>query len=387
MKPKILYINTVCGYVATGRITAALSKSDEYDSLVCYGRKEDFAKVNSFKFANFFDNAFGAIRTILFDNNLNICKTATKKLINKIKEYNPDIIHIHNLHGYYVNVEMLFKFLKEFNKPVVWTLHDCWPITGYCPTADYVNCKKYEIKCENCPRGFAYPFSLFKQNLDSDYKKKKQLFNDIDNLYLVTPSNFMKSVFERSFLKEKDIRVINNGIDLSNFKPSKEKNKNFSILAVSNVWNEYKGTNDLIKMLPLLDKDINVTIVGKNSNQFNNCNSISYTNNLQELIDLYSSSHILINPTLDDNFPTVNIESLACGTPIVTYKTGGSPEIIDEKTGIVIEKGNYNQMAKVINDLKNNYAFNKEDCLNRAKLFSLENMKDNYLKLYKEILK
>ena len=115
---KVLYINSVCGFGSTGRIVADLTKTDDYESLVCFGRKKDFANVNSFQFANFFDNAFGAIRTILFDNNLNICTNATRRLIKRIKEYNPDIIHLHNIHGYYVNVEMLLSFLKEYGKPV-----------------------------------------------------------------------------------------------------------------------------------------------------------------------------------------------------------------------------------------------------------------------------
>ena len=387
MKQRILFINSVCGFGSTGRIVADLSKLDDFETLVCFGRKKDYANVNSYKFANFFDNAFGAIRTILFDNNLNICSGATKRLINKIKEFNPDIIHIHNLHGYYVNIEMLMNFLKEYNKPVVWTLHDCWPITGYCPTADYVNCKKYEKGCNDCPLGFAYPFSLFKQNLKKDYEKKNELFNSLDNLCLVTPSKWMKTIFSTSFLKDKNIQVINNGIDLRNFVPSKEKSDKFTVLAVASMWTYDRGKQELQNMIPLIDKDIEVIAVGMWSERFKGCTTIKHTNNVQELVDLYSSSHALINPTLDENFPTVNMEALACGTPVITYATGGSPEIADEKTGKVIAKGDYKAMAEYINELKNNYVFKKEDCIERSKLFSKGNMVNNYSNLYKEILK
>ena len=387
MKPRILSINSVCGFGSTGRIIAELSKLEDFETLICFGRKKDYANVNSYKFANFFENAFGALGTILFDNNLNICKLATKRLIKKIKEFNPDIIHIHNLHGYYVNIEMLMNFLKEYNKPVVWTLHDCWPTTGYCPTADYVNCKKYQSECKDCPLGFAYPFSIFKQNLKKDFYKKKELFNDLNNLYLVTPSKWMKSIFKSSFMKDKDIRVINNGINLKNFVPSKDKKDKFTILAVANMWTYDRGKEEVKKIIPLLDKDIELICVGNFSDQFEGATPIKHTNNVQELVDLYSSSHALINPTLDENFPTVNMEALACGTPVITYATGGSPEIADEKTGKVIAKGDYEGMAKYINELKNNYVFNSKDCIDRSKLFSTENMVNNYINLYKEILK
>ena len=383
---KVLYINSVCGFGSTGRIVADLTKTDDYESLVCFGRKKDFANVNSFQFANFFDNAFGAIRTILFDNNLNICTNATKRLIKKIREYNPDIIHLHNIHGYYVNVEMLLSFLKEYGKPVVWTLHDCWAFTGYCSDAYYVNCEKYQKECKNCDHWFAYPFSIFKQNVTKDFHKKKKLLNDFDNLTIVTPSRWLGGICNLSFLRNKKIVTVNNGIDLNDFKPSKEKNKKFTVLAVASFWTKDKGSEDLNKLVKLLDKDIEVVVVGNGSDKIEGVKSISHTNNKAELVDLYSSAHVLINPTLDDNFPSVNIESIACGTPVITYRTGGSPEIIDGKTGVVVDKGNYRAMAEVINSLYKNYYFKSEDCVERSKRYSKEVMKKEYQKLYESLL-
>lgn len=383
---KVLYINSVCGFGSTGRIVADLTKTDDYESLVCFGRKKDFANVNSFQFANFFDNAFGAIRTILFDNNLNICTNATKRLIKKIKEYNPDIIHLHNIHGYYVNVEMLLSFLKEYGKPVVWTLHDCWPFTGYCSDAYYVNCEKYQKECKNCDHWFAYPFSIFKQNVTKDFYKKKKLLKDFDNLTIVTPSKWLGGICNLSFLRNNKIVTVNNGIDLNDFKPSKEKNKKFTVLAVASFWTKDKGSEDLNKLVKLLDRDIEVVAVGNGSDKIEGVKSISHTNNKAELVDLYSSAHVLINPTLDDNFPSVNIESIACGTPVITYRTGGSPEIIDGKTGVVVDKGNYKAMAEVVNKLYRNYYFKSGDCVKRSKRYSKEVMKKEYQKLYESLL-
>lgn len=383
---KVLYINSVCGFGSTGRIVADLTKTNDYESLVCFGRKKDFANVNSFQFANFFDNAFGAMRTILFDNNLNICTNATKRLIKKIKEYNPDIIHLHNIHGYYVNVEMLLSFLKEYGKPVVWTLHDCWAFTGYCSDAYYVNCEKYQKECKNCDHWFAYPFSIFKQNVTKDFYKKKKLLKDFDNLTIVTPSRWLGGICSLSFLRNNKIVTVNNGIDLNDFKPSKEKKKKFTVLAVASFWTKDKGSEDLNKLVKLLDRDIEVVVVGNGSDKIEGVKSISHTNNKAELVDLYSSAHVLINPTLDDNFPSVNIESIACGTPVITYRTGGSPEIIDGKTGVVVDKGNYRAMAEVVNSLYKNYYFRSEDCVERSKRYSKEVMKKEYQKLYESLL-
>ena len=383
---KVLYINSVCGFGSTGRIVADLTKTDDYESLVCFGRKKDFANVNSFQFANFFDNAIGAIRTILFDSNLNICTNATRRLIKKIEEYNPDIIHLHNIHGYYVNVEMLLSFLKEYGKPVVWTLHDCWAFTGYCSDAYYVNCEKYQKECKNCDHWFAYPFSIFKQNVTKDFYKKKKLLEDFDNLTIVTPSRWLGGICSLSFLRNNKIVTVNNGIDLNDFKPSKEKKKKFTVLAVASFWTKDKGSEDLNKLVKLLDRDIEVVVVGNGSDKIEGVKSISHTNNKAELVDLYSSAHVLINPTLDDNFPSVNIESIACGTPVITYRTGGSPEIIDGKTGVVVDKGNYRAMAEVVNSLYKNYYFRSEDCVERSKRYSKEVMKKEYQKLYESLL-
>lgn len=386
VKPRILFINSVCGFGSTGRIVADLSKIDEFETLVCFGRKKDYANVDSYKLSIFFDNVSGALNTILFDNNLNICNKATKRLINKIKEFNPDIIHLHNLHGYYVNIEMLFKFLKEYNKPIVWTLHDCWPITGYCPHFDGINCDKYKNECYNCQHKFSYPFSLFKQNVKNDFYKKKELFNDLNNLILVTPSNWLSNILSDSFLSKHKKIVINNGIRLNDYKTTKHKEEQFTILAASSIWSKEKGIDELNKIIPLLDKDIKIKVIGKGSNKVKNCIAIKRTNSKKEMIDLYSSSHLFINPTLEDNFPTVNIESLACGTPVLTYNTGGSPEILDKDSGIVIEKTNYKEMARMINELKNNYHFDSNKCIERSRMFSLDNMIKKYQELYESLL-
>lgn len=385
---KILYINSVYKFGSTGKIVATLASNLNYESLVCYGRnKNNVDNDNSYRFANFIDNSVAALSTIIFDNNLNLCTKATKKLIKKIKEYNPDIIHLHNLHGYYINVEMLFSFLKDYKKPVVWTLHDCWPFTGYCMYFDLPECNKFETKCENCPKKLSYPFSIFKQQLVRDYKIKKELFNSVEHLTIVTPSEWLKRQVSKSFLKNKRIEVINNGIILPKDKKitNSKKERKLSVLAVANYWTIEKGINELKKIIPLLDKNIQITIVGEfkdKDSSFKGCTLINRTDNYSQLEEIYFKNDLFINPTLSDNFPTVNIEALAHGLPIVTYNTGGSPEIIDEFTGIIVNKYDYKKFASVINDLYNDYGFDKNICAERSRLYSLENMVDKYYELY-----
>lgn len=389
---KVLYINSVYKFGSTGKLVANLASYQKYDSFVCYGRnKKNEVIANSFLFSNFFNNSIAAISTILFDNNLNQCTGSTKKLIRKIEEYNPDIIHLHNLHGYYVNIELLFNFLKEYKKPVVWTLHDCWAFTGYCPHYSVPPCEQFKEGCHKCPRKLSYPFSLFKQNLVRDYQKKKELFTSLDNLTIVTPSEWLKNEVMKSFLKDVNIEVINNGIVLPNeLIETNTANKNgLSIITVANYWTEEKGIEELKKIIPLLNSNIKVTIVGelkKKDSIFSKCNLVNRTENYKELEELYFKNDIFINLSLCETFPTVNIEALAHGLPVVTYNTGGSPEMIDENTGIVIEKYDYIRFADTINRLNSCNNFSKEACFNKSKKYSLDNMNQQYYDIYRKIL-
>lgn len=386
---KILFINTVSGFSSTGKITGELASLPGYETLVCYGRKSDYLNIGAYKFTSFFDNCVAAAETILFDNNLDLCKNATKKLIYKIKEFNPNIIHLHNLHGYYVNVEELFKFLKEYNKPVIWTLHDCWSFTGYCPHFDMLGCEKYKSKCKDCPHGFSYPFSIFKQNVEKDFYRKKELFNSLDNLTIVTPSEWLKSKVKESFLKNNRIVVIRNGIDIPNIK-LEERNDKFNILAVSSYWTKEKGIEELKKIIPLLDEEIYITIVGEckdNDPVFDRCNMVKRTNDYKELLALYSKADVLINPTLEEVLGLVNMEAQICGTPVITYNTGGSPETVDEESGVVIDKFDYKKMAKTINNLRFNYYFDSKIIKENANRFDKNNMLKEYNQLYLDLLK
>lgn len=386
---KVLYVNSVGDFGSTGNLVRQLSTIKEVNPLIVYGRKEVKNNNNSYKISNSINTLYSMASIILFNDELLINKNNTKKLIKKIEEFNPDIIHLNNIHGYYLNYVELFNYLNSKNIKIIWTLHDCWALTGYCPHFDMIGCDKYKKECNNCPYGFLYPFSIFKQNITKHYYKKKELFSSNPNLTLVVPSDWSKNKVKESYLKDLRTEVIYNGISLNEFKQLGNKNKEFTILFVANYWTKAKGLDDLEKVISEIDKNIKVIIVGqiKATSYLNKrCILINRTENKNELINLYSKSHLFINLSLEDVFGLVNVEALACGTPIIAYNTGGVVETFDKKTGVVIDKGDYKKMAETINDQYHNYIFKEEDCINKSKEFSIENMKSSYNKLYKELL-
>ena len=397
---KVLQINTVCGTGSTGRIAADIDKilkEQGHESYIAYGRNEAINCDTSIKIGSKFDNYVHVAITRLFDQHGFGSKKATKEFLEKVKELDPDVIHLHNIHGYYINIEMLFNYIKEYNKPVIWTLHDCWSFTGHCPYFEYVNCNKWITGCYGCPQKKNYPSSLFMDNSKKNYNKKKEIFSGVKNLTIVTPSKWLAGLVKDSFLKEYPVKVINNGIDLSVFKPTinnfreeyKLSNK-FIILGLASVWERRKGLKYFIELLENLRNDEVIVLVGLSDKQIkeipNKIISITRTNNIEELVGIYSSADVFVNPTLEDNFPTSNLEALACGTPVITFNSGGSPECISNQTGIIVEKGNMKALDMAIESIKNNKNIMSDNCVQRARLFDKNVKFEEYVELYKSIL-
>lgn len=395
---RVLQINSVCGVGSTGRIATDIHQillEQGYESYIAYGRGEALNCDNAIKIGNKFDNYAHVAKTRILDRHGFGSKKATLEFIRKIEELNPDIIHLHNIHGYYINIEILFDYLKKANKPVVWTLHDCWSFTGHCSYFDYVGCTKWKDGCYDCPEKKEYPTSLLMDSSKSNYNQKKEIFTDIENLIIITPSKWLASLVKESFLREYPVKVINNGIDLDIFKPTNsnfiEKNNledKFIILGVASIWERRKGLNYFLKLANEIEKDEIIVLVGVTEKQKktfpSNILGITRTNNVQELAELYAVADVFVNPTLEDNFPTTNLEALACETPVVGFATGGSIESIEAGNGIIVEKENLEHLLKSIKKVKDNDAF--QPSLERVqRLYDKDIKFHEYIELYKSV--
>lgn len=388
---KLLQINVTANWGSTGKIVEAIGNSaieNGWGSYIAFGRKHNPSSSKVIKVGTKIDTYIHYAYDRLFDMEGRSSKQATVALVKKIKELRPDIVQLHNLHDHYLNYQILFEYLNQTDIKVVWTFHDCWAFTGHCYHFIEQNCMKWKTECNHCIRR-----NKFVDRSQENYLLKKRLFMGNKNLTIVPCSEWMADFVKESFLKDKRIQVIHNGIDLSVFKviPGiKKRDGKFRIIAVSNVWLPYKGIYDVFKLRGLLTDEYEITMVGLSKEQLNKLplgiKGIQRTQNIQELVKLYNESDVLINPTYADTFPTVNLESLACGTPVVTYNTGGSPEAIDEKTGIVVEQGNIDAMAAAIRQLKES-TLSSKDCRIRAEeYFDKDKCFSEYIKLYENLM-
>lgn len=395
---KILQIN-IFATLSTGRIAVDLYKTlvkNGDEGCIAFARGSIEKDIPNIRIGSELDVKLHGIATRITDKTGFYSINPTKKLIEQIKQYNPDIIHLHNIHGYYINIELLFNFLKEYNKPVVWTLHDCWAFTGHCAYFDLANCNKWKSHCEKCPQKKEYPKSLIMDNSYWNFDKKKELFCDVKNMVLVTPSKWLAELVKLSFLKEYPIKVINNGIDLTVFKPTKSNIRKqynledkFVILGVAGVWDKRKGLADFIELSKNLDDKFRIVVVGVTEKQQQNLPKnmigILRTHNVKELAQLYSTADVFVNPTYEDNFPTTNLEALACGTPVITYNTGGSVESVNNTCGIVSPQGNINELKNnILKCFKNN--FDEYNCANAGLKYDKFKCFKEYIDLYRRII-
>lgn len=400
--PRLLQINSVVNSGSTGHIAENIGKyvlANGWESYIAYGRNPRPSASNLIRIGTKFDVLFHVLVTRLFDLHGLASGRATKKLVDDIKRIKPDVIHLHNIHGYYLNYKILFSYLAESKIPVVWTMHDCWAATGHCPHYTFVRCVVWTTNngCRKCPQKKSYPKSMLFSAAAYNFKYKKKYFNLIDEkqLTIVCPSKWLADELGKSYLAQYRRLVIHNGIDFGVFQPTnnlidstaKVSNKKI-ILGVASVWDHRKGLEDFVKLANLLDDDMEIVLVGVSSKQQQvlprKIVGIQRTENQQELARLYSQALVFVNPTYEDTFPTTNLESLACGTPVITYRTGGSPEAIDENTGYIVEVGNVDGIKDAIKkvDSLGKTCFT-ENCIKRAKeFFQKEIFTEKYLKLY-----
>lgn len=317
----------------------------------------------------------------------------TWQLICKLKTFKPDVLHLHNLHGGYVNLPMLFRYAKREEIHVIWTLHDCWPFTGRCTHFTLSDCNKWKTGCCECPQW--KPAVIGPDRSAAIWRKKKEIFTSLKKLTLVTPSQWLAELAKHSFLKDYQVKVINNGIDLAMFKPTqsdfKEKWKckdKFILLGVSFAWGRGKGLDVFVSLAKLLDDRFQIVLVGTTEATEKqlppNIITIRRTQNQQELAQIYTAADLFVNPTREENYPTVNMEALACGTPVLTFCTGGSPEIIDESCGSVVGRDNLSELQAEIERIYQEKPYAQADCLKRAEAFDMYRCFEKYIQTYEE---
>lgn len=388
---KVLQFNVTANWGSTGKIAegiglAAMQRG--WDSSIVYGRYMNNSESQLLKTGRDLDvYTHYALHRFADGEGLG-SKNATKNIIRKIKEVAPDIVHLHNIHDHWLNYPLLFDFLEQTDIPIVWTFHDCWAFTGHCPHFENIGCFKWKSKCNNCPSIPRFSIDRSARN----FELKKRIFAKLSNrLTIVSVSNWLDEFVSESFLKNCRHEIIHNGVDTKVFCPDSQVSKERMIIGVSNVWPAYKGLNDFIMLRDLLPDDIKITLVGLTPKQIKslpaNIRGITRTSNVSELVNLYRRGAVFVNPTHNDTFPTVNLEALSCGTPVITYNTGGSPEAIDKSTGIVVPKGDVSALADAVKQVIAR-PFSAEDCRKRAEtFFDKENQFDKYIDLYADLLK
>ena len=403
MNRKLLQVNVTANWGSTGRIAeeigvAAINAG--WESYVAYGRNPRQSRSNLVKIGSERDILWHVFQTRFFDRQGLASKSATKQFVKWIEQMKPDIVHLHNIHGYYVNYPILFTCLKELKTPVVWTLHDCWPFTGHCSHFMSINCMKWTTQCEHCELKRKYPGSLLFDRSYKNYIDKKKYFTSLSDVTLVPVSKWLNGLLDKSFLKCYETYTIHNGTDINVFRPEINEtiydlyhidNKNF-VIGVASVWDKYKGLDDFFKLRDALPNNLSMVLVGLTEKQM--CSlpkgiiGIMRTENVEQLRNLYSMADAFVNPTYEDNFPTTNIEALACGTPVITYDTGGSPEAVDKSTGFVVDKGDIAGIVDAIRAIKERGRdYWRKACRHRAEqCFNKDRQYEQYIELYDRIL-
>ena len=389
---RLLQINVCSAVFSTGRIAediAKVAKSQGWATFIAYGRMSRPSVSEEIKIGGPANEYIHYLQHRLLDREGLGSVCATKKLLARMEEIKPDIVHLHNLHDHYLNYPLLLDYLQKKGTPVVWTLHDCWPFTGGCSHFTPYNCERWETGCGNCPDKRA----LFADRSRQQFLTKASLLEKIDNLTLVPVSDWLAGFLKDSFLAGKRCKTIHNGIDTEVFRPLEGKQSQpgkFRILGVASQWSSLKGLDDFIKLRSALPDDFEICLVGLDKKNIGTLpegiKAISRTTDLAELVRLYNEADIYVNPTYADNFPTTNLEALSCGTAVITYRTGGSPEAVDEKTGIVVEQGDFNALVDAIRSLKEKN-LSAADCRQRAEaLFDKRKCFDSYINLYNSIV-
>lgn len=393
---KILQIN-IFGNLSTGRIAVDLYRTLHacgHEGVIAYARNTIAENIPSIRVGNKWSIYADGIMSRLTDRAGFYSRAATKKLIRQIQDYDPDIIHLHNLHGYYLNIELLFEYLRESAKPVIWTLHDCWAFTGHCCYYSAAGCGKWKTGCSRCGQKHTYPKSMLVDNSKRNYLRKKELFTSLPHLHLVCVSDWLAEEVKQSFLKNLPCEVIHNGIDTkafrfteSNFRKKYRLENKKIVLAVSTSWNDKrKGLDDVLQLASIAEGKYTVVIVGVSEDRKKQIGdkalAITRTDSTKELAEIYSSADVFFNASVEETFGLPTVEAIACGTPVIVYDSTALPEAVTDACGFVVKP---HDVQAVRNIILSDLHFDRETVCACAAKYSKEAMMQKYLRTYKRL--
>lgn len=394
---KIVQINATCGIGSTGKICVGISELASARNIENYILFSSRTNGYPLGIACSGDRylRIQALKSRILGNYGFNSKKATQKMIRELERIRPDVVHLHNIHGHDCDLELLFSYFHRKKTKLIWTFHDCWSFTAYCPHFAMKKCSKWKTHCANCTQ--RREFSWFFDRSESLFEKKKRLFSGLD-LTIVAPSGWQAEQVKESFFREYPVQVIYNGIDLSVFKPSVGSfRKDYGIpedkkivLGVAFGWGPRKGLDVLIELACRLDSTrYQMVLVGTDDSVDKllppEIISIHRTQNQAELAEIYTAADVFVNPTREEVLGLTNIEANACGTPVVTFRTGGSPECIDASSGVVVEQEDVQAMLDAIVHICEKKPFSAEACRERAKLFDKNDRFAEYVRLYESI--
>ena len=394
---KVLFINMAYGAGSTGKIIADIMdmlKKNGNDVKALYGTGEQSHNADAVKVSGKLGYYFHNAASRLTDHAGLYSWAATRKMIREIKAFQPDLIHLHTLHGFYVNYEMLFRFLKEADIPVVWTLHDCWAFTGHCTHFSQAKCTQWQTECRDCKLLRRYPQCYGRGDVRRNFLRKKRAFTGVKNLTITTPSRWLANQVSRSFLRDYPRTVIPNGIDRRIFRPqSSGLRKKYRledkkiVLGAANVWNTRKGLPDMLTLADRLGSAYQVVLIGLTERQLPdipaNVLGLLRTANQTELAQWYSAADVFVNPTYEETFGLTTVEAQACGTPVVVYQTDGCPETVAPGNGRLVPQGDMQALEDSVRDITNGSCRADPQ---RAAQFDKDAVYQDYLELYENVL-
>lgn len=401
-KLKLLQINVAANWGSHGRIAEEIgleAMAQGWESYIAYGRYANPSKSHIVKIGDLFDHCLHGAQSLLLDRHGLASCGPTKKLIREIEQIKPDLIHLHNIHGFYLNYPILFRYLSTVDIPVVWTLHDCWAFTGHCAWPIHGHCDRFQEQCCHCPlQSKGYPKSFLLDRSRSNFKLKKRYFRSLQDLHLVTVSRWLEQQVRLSFMQDMDIRTIYNGLDTEVFRPSGTPPTSVTdghplVLGVCNAWYDWKGLDDMAALREILPDDYEVMVVGVNEDQMHRLpegiTCIRRTDSVSQLAEIYSQADVFVNPSKVESFGMTTAEALSCGTPSIVYDTSACPEVVDNLTGRVVPLGDVNALAKAVMEICSlpGRETMRQACRERAiRLFNRQDRYKEYLQLYNEVL-